>query len=123
MALASITPKAGTVRKGSSAVTVRGSASVIHQIAINRVSAATCQAVSSMPAGAGRSSMVQKTTRPPIKPNQRVLVIAPPVPSLLSLHLGEDRDDGYWMWAILPTRSPTIGGHRNFPLCGTRGDS
>ena len=72
-----MTPKAGTVRNGRSAVTVSGSASVIHQIAISTVSAATRQAVTSIPAGAGRSSMIQKTTRPPINPNQRVRVIDP----------------------------------------------
>ena len=45
MALASITSKAGTSRKGSSAVTVSGMASVIHQTAISIVIAATAAGV------------------------------------------------------------------------------
>ncbi len=36
--------------------------------------------------------MMQKTTKPPIKPNQRVRVILPPLPSLSPRHPGEGRD-------------------------------
>ena len=63
-------------------MTVSGSASVIHHIAISTVIAATCQAVVSIPAGAGSISIAIKTARPPPSPHRRVCVIRPPYMSL-----------------------------------------
>jgi hypothetical protein len=58
----------GRARNGSNAVAVSGKASVIHQIAISTVNAATCHALTAMDAGGPRTSITMKTAMPPHNP-------------------------------------------------------
>ena len=58
----------GRARNGSNAVTVSGSACVIHHVAIKIVRAATRHADGSIPTGAGKKSIRAKMISPPQNP-------------------------------------------------------
>ena len=95
-------PSSGKARKGTSAVAVSGSASVIHQQAISTMIAVVRQAAGDIPSGAGSSSMTTKAASPPHRP-QRAAIHFPPCglggdgmggSRSQSRHPGESRDLG-----------------------------
>ena len=72
--------KSGRTMNGSSAVTLSGTASVIHQAAIQKVSPATSHAPVAMPAGGALSTVSAKACGPRIRPIRRAVMTgsAPP---------------------------------------------
>jgi hypothetical protein len=80
VALASITPPSGRTTNGSSAVAVSGNASVIHHAAIHATSPATSQASRGIPAGAGRTSVSRKASRPTTNPMRLAAILNPSLP-------------------------------------------
>src|SRR4051812_2433944 len=69
-------PSKGKARNGTSAVAVRGSASVIHQAAIRTMIAVVRQAAGVIPAGGGTKSMTTKARRPPHRPRRAAIHIS-----------------------------------------------
>ena len=66
--LKSVTCSMGNKANGSKAVTATGTASVAHQIAINKVMAATAQPIGERDSGLGDKSTPKKTIKPIQKP-------------------------------------------------------
>ena len=64
-------PSAGNSTSGSNAVTAKGSASVIHQIAIQTATAATAQPAGDNPSGAGLATTAAAATGPTNRPVRR----------------------------------------------------
>ena len=80
-------PAKGRMRKGSRAVTVSGTASVIHHAAIHQVSPATVQASGGMDPGAGKISVTTNPDRPSQKPIRLAVIACIPSPAPATLPL------------------------------------